>query len=134
MGESHSIHEVRVYLVSPPTAASSNYSSHHSSQFPSSPPLSLPYKNSSALCQPFLHAPRPYQPCPSSPIGLEGASHLLFAACRRAEEENEAETGVIPEEESEVDANEAYLHSSSEDLGLDIDSLSSSSEDDDDDR
>ena len=47
---------------------------------------------------------------------------------------NKAETGVIPEEESEVDANEAYLHSSSENSGLDIDSSSSSSEDDDDDH
>lgn len=55
-------------------------------------------------------------------------------ACRRAEEENKAETGVIPEEESEIDANEAYLHSSSENSGLDIDSSSSSSEDDDDDH
>ena len=121
-------------LVSPPAAASSNYGSHHSSQFPSSPPLPLPYKNSSALCQPFLYALRPYQPRPSSPIGSEGASHLLFAACRRAKEENKAETGVIPEEKFEVDANKTYLHSSSEDSGLDIDSLSSSSEDDDDDH
>ena len=121
-------------LVSPPAAAASNYGSYYSSQFLLLPPLPLPYKNSSALCQPFLHAPRPYQPHLSSPIGLEGASHLLFAACRRAEEENKAESGVIPEEESEVDANEAYLYSSSENSGLDIDSSSSSSEDDDDDH
>lgn len=121
-------------LVSLPAATSSNYGSHYSSQFPSSPPLPLFYKKSSTLSQPFLHASKPYQPRPSSPIGSKGVSHLLFAACRRAEEENKAKTGVIPEKESEVDANEAYLYSSSEDSNLDIDSLSSSSKDDDDDQ
>ena len=121
-------------LVSLPVAASSNYGSHHSSQFPSLPLLPLPYKKSFALSQPFLHISKPYQPRPSSFIGSKGASHLLFAACCRAEEENKAKTGVIPEEKSEVDANEAYLYSFFEDSNLDIDSSSSSSKDDDDDQ
>lgn len=106
-------------LVSP---ASSNYGSHHSSHFPSSPPLPLPHKNSYFSTKPFPHAPKPYQPRQSSPIGSEGTSNLLFAACRRAEEENKAETGDILEENLEVD------HTSSEE---DSDADSLLSEDDD---
>ena len=64
------------------------------------------------------------------PIGSEGASHLLFAACCRAEKENEAETGVILEEASEVDANDNYIRSSSEDSNSDEDGSSSEDEDD----
>lgn len=81
-----------------------------------------------------MHTPKPYQHCLSSSIGSEGASHFLFATCRRAKKENKVKTGVIPERKSEVDVNKAYLYSSSEDSSLDIDSLSSSSKDEDDDQ
>ena len=117
------------HLVSPQTPASSNSSSHHqlSNNFPSSSPLPLPYKNNNPLPykennQPFLHTPKPYQPCHSSSIGSEGASNLLFAACRRAEKENEAKTGVFSEESSDVE------HSSLEE-DSDVDDLSSGDED-----
>lgn len=118
------------FLVFPLAAASSNYGFHYSSQFSSTPLLPLPYKKLSVLSQPFLHALKPYQPRPSSLIGLKKASHLLFAAYCRAKEKNKAKTGVIPKKKSEVDANEVYLYSSSEDSNLNINSLSSSSKND----
>ncbi len=89
-------------------------------------PLPLPYKNNNPLPykennQLFLHAPRLYQLCHSSPIDLERTSNLLFVACCRVEEENKVETGVFSENSSEVE------HSSSE--NSDIDNLSSKDKD-----
>lgn len=81
-----------------------------------------------------MQAPKPYQPCSSSPIGSKEASHLLFAACCKAKEENEAKTSVIPEKKSKIDANEAYFYFSSEDSNLNRDSLSNSSKDNDNDQ
>lgn len=111
-------------------AASSNYGSRHSSQFPLLSLLPLPYKTSFILKHPFLHIPKPHQPCLSSSIGSKRASHFLFVVCCKVEEENKAETGIIPEEKSEDNANEAYLYSSFEDSSLDIDGLSIFNEND----
>lgn len=102
----------------------SNYGFYYSSQFLSLFSPFLFYKNLSVFNQTFLHILRPYQPHSNSLIGSEKASHLLFTACRRAKEENKAETGLL-KKSSKVDANEAYLHSSSKDLSLDVNSLSS---------
>lgn len=71
------------------------------------------------------------KPRQGSPIGSEGTNNLLFAACRRTEEENEAETGVILEEASEVDANDNYIRSTSADSDSDVDRSFSKDEDDD---
>lgn len=117
-------------LRSPSTAFSSNYDFHHLSQFLSFLLPLLSYKTSSLLNQNFLHTSRPYQPHPSSPIGLERASYLLFTTCRKAEEENKAKIGLL-DKSSEVDTNKAHLYFSSKDLGLDINSLSSEDNDDD---
>lgn len=62
---------------------------------------------------------------------MGAASHLLFTACYRAEKDNKAGTELLDGSSSKVDANEAYLHFSSKDLGLDLDSLSSKNDDDD---
>lgn len=121
------------FLVSPLVVTSSNYDSHHLTQFPLLPLLFHFYKKSSALNQLFLHTRKTYQPCTSSAIGSERASYFLFAAGCRVEEKNKAKTSVILEKKSDVDANEAYFYSSFEDLNLDVDSLSSFSGDDDDD-
>lgn len=104
-----------------------------SSNFPSSPPLPLPlhFERTSTTRPSCSRIERPSKARQSSPIGSEGASNLLFAACRRAEEENEAETGVIPEEASENDANDNYIQSSPEDSDSDVDGSSSEDEDDD---
>lgn len=77
-----------------------------------------------------MHPPRPYQPCPSSLIGLEKASYFLFTAYCRAKEENNAEIWLL-DKSFEVDANKAYLYFFSEDLGLDLDSLSNKDDNDD---
>ena len=90
--------------------------------FPSSPPLP-PFNQSSPLSsEPSLPFPEPAcldwrRPQPqrsarqSSPIGSEGALHLLLAACERAEKEKEAEIGELSEEEnSEQEENETFTH------------------------
>ena len=64
---------------------------------------------------------QPSRPRQSLPIGLEGASHLLFAACYRAKEENKTELGVILEEASEVNANNNYICFLSENSNSDKD-------------
>ncbi len=47
----------------------------------------------------------------SSPIGSEGALHLLLTACERAEKEKKAETGeLFKEENSKWEENEIFAH------------------------
>lgn len=64
-------------------------------------------------------------------IGLEGASHLLFAACYREEEENKSKTGVFLEKLLEVDANDNYIFYSSKDSNFDKNSSFNNDKNDD---
>ena len=109
-------------LIQPPQTPNIDRSSHQnssssgkkrSSNFPFLLSILLPFKKLVSISIP--HRPfcflikwstRLWQ---NSPIGLEGASHLLFAACCRAEEENKAETEVILEEVLEVNVNDNYI-------------------------
>lgn len=121
--------QFNTFLVSPQKLALNNYSSHHqlSNNFLSSLSLLSPYKNNNRLPykennQPFLYAPKLYQPHHISPIGLEGASNLLFTTCCRVEKENKAEIGVFSKESSDV--NYSSLEKDS-----DVNDLSSGDED-----
>lgn len=63
---------------------------------------------------------------------MEEASQLLCTNFCWDEKEKNPETNIILKEKSEVDTNEAYLHSSSKnfkDLGRDVDNWSSSGKD-----
>ena len=94
-----------VPLQTPPPVESPHQNQSSSAEksgfFPSSPPL------------PQLNWDRPLpreKARQSSPIGSEGALNLLLAACQRAEEEEEAETGEVAEQISEAEENEAFTH------------------------
>ena len=94
--------------------------------------LFFPYKQLLVLGQPFLDTQKPYQPYSSFSIALKEANHLLFPAYCRAIKENLVEIGVILKKISEVDINKAYFYSFFEDLGLDIDNLTSFNKENDD--
>lgn len=63
-------------------------------------------------------------------IGLEGASHLLFVASCKVEEENKAQTGVILEDASKVNVNNNYICFSSKNSNSDEDGSFSKDKDD----
>ena len=98
--------------------------------------LFFPLYNRFSHLQPSLLQQTPWFR-PSSPIGSKGALNLLLAACKRAEEEQQAETREVLEESSEAKENKAFTQSAfhlndsnSESLILETESTDIENEDD----